>query len=500
MNTFYQIIYKQNTVSDDLYQYKFDSSFESVLDFYKLLYSKEFTNDSKNAIALKLLIYSHVLHARNRYAADDDDIYVGKHRPQSVDIISNATHKYETFCSVITNRFMSKDTIHRFTLAFSSAQKCYNTLRRFVHMYRMKKTPILIKHDLYMNDIAESDSNVLAILQNNQKYLFTASDLINIIETALCNSPDFFSEPLVSKNPYNNMPFQKHDLCNIYFFIKKNVITCPELIHQFFLCNFHLTRFRETNAVLIRKTFIDRFVVTGEPDCLYDYVMDIIDRTKLSVHPDFPRGKLVDIMRPYLKLYLLYLYSLDLNERSKSGRAFNYWIKLFENYNPKFGSKMIIDPKRFFKRATLQNMNGFSRAPINMVYDHYIHNVSTHYMFVKIDDSSRVIVFNKDHVKYTGRSCFDNYHISHLKILCENEFFSIAPTHTHFQDEPDEYDGDGDGDGGGGGDNDVIVDVVVEQEIDNDTNNSDDDVIVDVDNNYYDNDSYDETDEEKYDP
>ena len=50
--------------------------------------------------------------------------------------------------------------------------------------------------------------------------LINPNDLIKIINTSLTNTSSFFIEPLPIKNPYNNIPFNKSVLYNIYFFIK----------------------------------------------------------------------------------------------------------------------------------------------------------------------------------------------------------------------------------------------------------------------------------------
>ena len=71
--------------------------------------------------------------------------------------------------------------------------------------------------DMCLNELKENDKNVLCILDNGSKYLYHIKDLINIIHTSLTNSSSFFCQPKSIKNAYNNLPFKKSILYNIYF-------------------------------------------------------------------------------------------------------------------------------------------------------------------------------------------------------------------------------------------------------------------------------------------
>jgi sRNA-binding regulator protein Hfq len=101
------------------------------------------------------------------------------------------------------------------------AQKHYNALSRFAYRLKFKKAPLKITTDLYMNDIDQNKFNVFTLLQNGFRYQFVISDLVNIINNNLAYSHaiDFFIEPRIPKNPYNNIEFSITDMYNIYFFI-----------------------------------------------------------------------------------------------------------------------------------------------------------------------------------------------------------------------------------------------------------------------------------------
>ena len=93
-------------------------------------------------------------------------------------------------------------------------------LNRFVYNYKYNKAKIVVDTDMGLNKLNINDHNVFCLFHNNSKYLFLINDLIKIINSSLTNSYMFFSQPLPSKNPYNNLPFTKSNLYNIYLFLK----------------------------------------------------------------------------------------------------------------------------------------------------------------------------------------------------------------------------------------------------------------------------------------
>ena len=134
---------------------------------------------------------------------------------------------------------------------FSISQKYYHAFVRLATIWKNKRFSIQIDYDLYMNPLVRNSKGVFTLLQQNKLYLFSVSNLCHIICTALSNAPDFFIDPLISKNPYNNLPFSKSTLYNIYFFVKESAFIMPILFHQYFVADFNLRKFVDENENII---------------------------------------------------------------------------------------------------------------------------------------------------------------------------------------------------------------------------------------------------------
>jgi hypothetical protein len=120
--------------------------------------------------------------------------------------------KYNFIGKTLENIFLDNTLKSLFLNYIQKIQKIYFSFNKFCYIYKLKKSNIVVKEDLYLNPIDQSAKNSIIIFQDNSRYLFILSDLINIIMNALSNSPYFFSEPLSCKNPYNNNPFNKSSL------------------------------------------------------------------------------------------------------------------------------------------------------------------------------------------------------------------------------------------------------------------------------------------------
>ena len=264
----------------------------------------------------------------------------------------SCTFKFKYFLNEITNIFLTEKQKQDFINIFCKIQKTYFALSRFAYLYKYKKAKIVVDFDLCLNPIDINNKNSICLFQEKNKYYFRINDLINIIDSALSNSPNFFSEPLIIKNPYNNIPFNKSTLYNIYFNIISKTSIVPELIHKFFLSNFDIDKFEKEYEYLIREYSIQKYVKNSSFDTLYFFVFVMIDfynetiyinnKNKIIIHSQFPKKQLVEIMRPYLSLYFSYKYSLINTTKMNSKLLLYEKLKQFYNFNPFFGRKQII--------------------------------------------------------------------------------------------------------------------------------------------------------------
>ena len=255
--------------------------------------------------------------------------------------------KFQFLQSVFENPFFTEDNRNAFLDLFCKMQKYYFAFNRLIYMRKFHRAKIVIDHDLLLTPIYEKDRNkTLPIIFNNNKYLFSLSDLINISMTALTNSSNYFSNPLPIKNPYTNINFNDSTLYNIYFFIKQNYCIMPQLIHNYFLVNFDLEPFLYENDTIIRNYIIQQMLIMSS---IYELKRDILHMLKstayiinqIQIHQDFPTKTLVDIFRPYLRLHYIVTYSKNEESREDSRYKLYRLLNKFYNNNPHFGRKII---------------------------------------------------------------------------------------------------------------------------------------------------------------
>jgi hypothetical protein len=259
--------------------------------------------------------------------------------------ISQTHPKFLFLKNILDHLFLTeqhkKDCIDR----FCKIQKVYHAMSRLAFIFRYKNAHLYVDKDMYMNNLTLEQKNVICVYDKKIKYLFTTTDLINIVNSALCNSPYFYATPLPIKNPWNNLPFDKSTLYNIYFFVKRLNSVVPLLFQNFFLSSFSLNEFKNKNEELIRDRAIENYVNTNTTYVLYTALVEMVYennyKKKMRIHRDFPKDKLVFIMRPYLMLFYKSKYSLRPMDKVKYAKLLREKMKEFIIYNPKFGRKTI---------------------------------------------------------------------------------------------------------------------------------------------------------------
>lgn len=284
-------------------------------------------------------------------------------------------NKYIFLSQMLSNIFYGEQIQEDIVDIFCKIQKVYHGFARLAHFYKYKKANIIIETDLIMNPIKENSKHVFCLYQNNYKYLFNIHELIKIINNSVANSIHFFNNPIPIKNPYNNLIFNKSTLYNIYFYIKMNTLLNPEIFYYFFKTNFNLNKFVKEYQYLLRDFSIETYLNNSNKNTLYDDIICMLDEynyisvkyeKQIIVHHEFPIDKLIEIMKPYLKLYLLSHYSLIYVIREKSKKKLLQELTIFKKFNPLFGRKSIK-----IKR------NGLSEVSFDMNHDQFNKNEIT---------------------------------------------------------------------------------------------------------------------------
>jgi hypothetical protein len=265
--------------------------------------------------------------------------------------IHNTRNKYKFYQEIMETPFLVNYK-NDFIDSFYKIQKVYNAFNRLCYIYKYNKTKIIVTTDMCLNDIYLYDKNIICIYQRNSKYLFHINDIIKIINMSLTNSYMFFANPVSIKNPYNNLPFSKSILYNIYFFMKYKTFYNSELFTKFFECNFNLTIFLRKNEFLLREYTIYNFVHKSPSNILMQEIQNMLNdfnfycfeiklKNKIKIDSNFPQDRLIKIMKPYLLLYVSSMYSFTENKKRENKALLQNKLLAFNNYNPLFGRKKL---------------------------------------------------------------------------------------------------------------------------------------------------------------
>jgi len=264
--------------------------------------------------------------------------------------------------TMLDNQFLCTEHASVMLDIFCKAQRTYYGFLRLARVWRIKKSIFKITHDLYLNPI-EPNTPSMIIYQDGAKYLFRLTDLMNIIHTALAHCLNFFVDPLHPRNPYTNNPFSKAMLYEIYYKIRGSQYRIPRLYQLFYEADFNLAKYTYENEATIREVHMYDYVFTSPASYLKAAIFQMLRRsmkgTKFQIHASFPDDRLAEIMRPYLYLYYVNLYSLSHTDK-KFGSFFRLQTKLraFQAFNPHFGRiyyKMYKNKQGKFVRKTTFN-------------------------------------------------------------------------------------------------------------------------------------------------
>lgn len=255
-----------------------------------------------------------------------------------------AFSKFTALNAILENSFYKDGLKEKIMTRFSKIQKHYNAFVRFAHIYKIKRNPYVVTNDLTLNPLVCNHRLTFVLVENKSNYLFNINEIINIIETAIGYSPNFFSQPLWPLNPYNNQKMSISTLYNIYFQIKNSGRIIPLLFHLFFLEKFDTKKFSQQYELIIRENAIKKHVFNSPYAIIYNSVVSMLKNNKytrrLVIHSDFPKNLLVNIFRPYLFYFYIVNY-LDQTAKYYNAKYVLYnKLKRFYKYNKLFGRKI----------------------------------------------------------------------------------------------------------------------------------------------------------------
>ena len=327
------------------------------------------------------------------------------------DMWDNVRKKFNCANSIITNIFLLEQQINEFLEIFSKIQRLYYGFVKLAQIYKFKKATVQVATDLCMNDLDPKTSNVFVLYQNNSNYYFSIKDLTNMLTCNLSNCIDFAPEPIITKNPYNNVILSETDLYNIYFFMRWNNRVIPELFQGYFISNFNMKNFRYNYEFNIINIFIKNYIYNSHHDTLYPIFEDMFTdcrhiTRKLNIDEDFPKDRLMNIMKPYLHLYYIWIHATNgTYKQCNAEYTLKRKLRLFVNFNKKFGRKMYTIKRLMFNKKKIEYHFNDTHMNFHKEYDPKILN-----NFPTFNPSRRMYVYEEDdelegeNIVYSGRS------------------------------------------------------------------------------------------------
>lgn len=271
----------------------------------------------------------------------------------------NDFRKFDFVRDNIHNIFLSAENADIFMDYFCKIQRRYFVLLRFIEKCKYKKAKIQVAEDLYMNPLHEGDAGVFSLVQCGKKYLFSLANLIHYINVALSHAPNFFTDPLPIKNPYNNVVFNKSTLYKIFFSIKSSTYLMPVVLYYFFMVDFNIDKFQSTFESQLRDIAIENHLKNLQVDYMYGGMLRMVKEfaRKIRIHSEFPKQRFVEIMRPYYRLYCIQIYAMDKYKKIQAGDELRAKMYRFYKYNPGFGRKIYKHEHSIFGKKLLVSFN-----------------------------------------------------------------------------------------------------------------------------------------------
>ena len=116
----------------------------------------------------------------------------------------------------------------------------HNNLSRFVTRAKFIYATHFNDKNLYGDPLKKIH---ITIIENNKIYKFDYFEMFKLIKEKIYYHEYYFLLPMMPTNPYTNLPFEFHNLYNIYLQILSSMYIVPFGIRLFFTVNFDLNKF-----------------------------------------------------------------------------------------------------------------------------------------------------------------------------------------------------------------------------------------------------------------
>jgi len=253
----------------------------------------------------------------------------------------------------IDNIFLCSDPSYDDVLnVYLKAKNIFSCLTRFSYFIKIKKAIHYdIQTDLNFNELSTySEEQKITLLQNNTKYTFRLTDLINIIKEHLFHCQGLFSSPIHPRNPYINIRFTKTHLTNIYIKLLHLKFDIPVIIKLFMLCNFNVKILSYQYFEILKENCFIQFPENSEN--LMNEIIDMIVQLKNEINFVFKpvylsKPEVSEFINKLKKSFIMFLrskYSSNPNIKEYNKKnVYKSLNKIFKFNEFKCISKKIVD-------------------------------------------------------------------------------------------------------------------------------------------------------------
>ena len=205
--------------------------------------------------------------------------------------------------------------------------------------------------------------------------------------------------------------------------MKYNTPIYNDLFIKFFYCDFNLSTFYYKYEYLLRDYIIENFVKNSSEDELIKEIKKMLSiynkkNKKILIDDEFPKNRLIKIMKPYLLLYLQSQYSFVHIIKNNTSILLYNKLKIFRNFNQKFGRKIYKMGFKYdsnFKRKSYIKSVEFLDNHIAFNYNEELKFLTNHTYYNEVNTNEEVsyvfTVYNNNNVniveEYIGEEVED---------------------------------------------------------------------------------------------